>query len=129
MIGKIENKRPNLVFILETNGIEIGNNRDFARELSKFKNVHVRISLKGACKQKFSKITGAKAEFFDYQLMALKFCTEEGVSCHAAIIPDFATHDELEELEEKLKSIHPSLAETLEFEKLILYPHVRSKLI
>lgn len=128
VMEEIENKRSDFIFILETNGIEIGNDRDFARKLSKFKNLHVRVSLKGASKESFSKITGAKPEFFDHQLRALKFCTEEDVSCHAAIIPDFVTYDELEELEEKLKSIHPSLADTLEFERLILYPHVKSKL-
>jgi len=37
LVGKTE-----FVFILETNGILIGNDRKLARQLSKFKNLHVR---------------------------------------------------------------------------------------
>ncbi|HDO19896.1 MAG TPA: radical SAM protein, partial [Thermoplasmatales archaeon] len=42
-----------LTFILETNGILIGYDKNFACELSSFKNLHVRVSLKGCSEDEF----------------------------------------------------------------------------
>jgi uncharacterized Fe-S cluster-containing radical SAM superfamily protein len=39
------------LFILETNGIIIGKHEEYAQDLSRFKNLHVRVSLKGTCSQ------------------------------------------------------------------------------
>jgi uncharacterized Fe-S cluster-containing radical SAM superfamily protein len=41
------------LFILETNGILIGNDRTYAEELSAFHNLYVRVSLKGTCEEYF----------------------------------------------------------------------------
>jgi len=112
----------NFLFILETNGILI--DEDFAKELTKFENLHVRVSVKGANEIMFSKITGAEAKFFKYQLLALENLVKFNVSCHPAIMVELYSEEELSEIKEKLSKIHPTLAENLEFEYLILFPFV-----
>lgn len=81
-----ENIPKEFTFILETNGILIGANKDFAKGLSKFKNLHVRVALKGTTPEEFSKLTGVKPEFFNLPLKALENLTKAGVSCHPALI-------------------------------------------
>ena len=56
----------NLLFILETNGILIGADESYARDLARFNNLYVRVSLK-ACNQKgFSALTGAISRDFNF---------------------------------------------------------------
>jgi uncharacterized Fe-S cluster-containing radical SAM superfamily protein len=112
----------NFLFILETNGILI--DEDFARELARFKNLHVRVSIKGANAEMFSKVTGAYPKFFKFQLKALENLVKFNVSCHPAIMVELYSDKEISEIKEKLSKIHPSLAENLEFEYLIYYPFV-----
>lgn len=113
-------------FILETNGILIDEN--FAKDLSKFKNLYVRVSLKGANEKMFSQITGAKKEFFQSQLNALKYLIENKIPCRAAIMIEFFNEKDLTEIKEKLYKIYPDLAEDLEFENLIIFPFVKKRL-
>lgn len=113
-------------FVLETNGILI--DEDFAKQLSKFKNLYVRVSIKGANEEMFSKITRAKPEFFQFQLNALKFLIENKIPCGAAIMADLYEEKDLAEIKERLSKIHPDLAEGLEFENLIIFPFVERRL-
>lgn len=68
------------LFILETNGILIGEHEEYAKDLSKFRNLHVRVSLKGTCEDEFSRLTGALPEGFGLQLRAL-----ENLGCHSGL--------------------------------------------
>lgn len=111
-------------FILETNGLLIGKDRDFAMELSRYENVHVRVSLKGSSSEEFCKITGARYGF-KLQLRALKNLQKEGVSFHAAVI---SIVRDIDGLREKLARISPALAANLEVEPLIKYPSVMARL-
>jgi uncharacterized Fe-S cluster-containing radical SAM superfamily protein len=86
--------------------------------------VHVRVSLKGCSKQEFSLLTGAKSEGFELQLSSLKKLTEARVKCHPAVMVSFSSRENLEYLKEKLGQLSSELAEQLEIEELILYPHV-----
>jgi uncharacterized Fe-S cluster-containing radical SAM superfamily protein len=113
-----------LIFILETNGILIGADRNFAKELAQFKNLHVRVSLKGTTENEFEKLTLADGKFFNLQLKALENLKKEGVSCHPALIE--IAKEKREELLQKLKKIDPSFE--LEIEPLILYPKVKKNL-
>jgi len=115
-------------FILETNGILLGVDESYVKALKKFSNLHVRISLKGSTPEEFSRITGARAEAFQLQLNALKFCVDNDVSCHPAILIDFVKKENLEKLRKKLEKIEGGLSEELEYEKLILYPTVKRRL-
>jgi len=55
-------------FILETNGILIGHDPSYAKDLSDFSNLYVRVSLKGACPEDFARLTGRRPEGFGLQL-------------------------------------------------------------
>jgi len=47
LINLLENVHSNLTFILETNGILLGVDESYIEELSKFKNLHIRVCIKG----------------------------------------------------------------------------------
>jgi uncharacterized Fe-S cluster-containing radical SAM superfamily protein len=117
-----------LLFILETNGILIGNDPQYAEDLSKYGFLHVRVSLKGCEEKEFAKLTGAKPEGFTLQLRALENLLRQGVSCHPAVMISFSTKESVQSLAERLKVINPKLSEELEFEELILYPKVKRKI-
>jgi uncharacterized Fe-S cluster-containing radical SAM superfamily protein len=112
------------LFILETNGILLGAYETYARELAGFRNLHVRVSLKGCNEGQFSRLTGAKPEAFELQLRSLEHLVGAGVSCHPAIMREFAGGEELKGLRQRLMKIDPRLGEELEFEFLIPFPHV-----
>jgi uncharacterized Fe-S cluster-containing radical SAM superfamily protein len=115
----------NLLFILETNGILLAD-ESYVKDLSRFKNVHVRVSLKGACQAEFGRITGAEPRFFDYQLKALKNLVRYGVSSHPAVLVDLVAKENLNKLKKRLDEIGPTLK--LEYEHLIKYPNVLARL-
>jgi uncharacterized Fe-S cluster-containing radical SAM superfamily protein len=115
------------LFILETNGILIGKNEGYAKDLSRFKNLHVRVSLKGTCNEEFSRLTGAVPEGFDLQLKALENLIRHGVKVHPACMISFSTQENIKALRKRLKTIHPAFEE-FEVEELILYPHVEERL-
>jgi uncharacterized Fe-S cluster-containing radical SAM superfamily protein len=120
-------KKQGLVFILETNGILIGEDKSYARELAKFPFVHVRVSLKGCSEEEFSRLTGAKQEGFLLQLKALQNLVRENVRCHPAVMVSFSSENSLQRLAERIRAIEPKLFEELETEELILYPSVQTK--
>lgn len=111
-------------FILETNGILIGYDENYARDLAKFDFVHARVSLKGCSNQEFSMLTGANSEGFELQLSSLEKLSEAGVKCHPSVMVSFSNEKSLGNLKQKLKEIDPDLAKQVEIEELILYPHV-----
>jgi uncharacterized Fe-S cluster-containing radical SAM superfamily protein len=112
-----------LHFILETNGILIGHDSSYAGELSRFNHLSVRVSLKGACPEDFTRLTGAKPEGFDLQLKALENLVEAGVDCFPALMANFSSPEEIKRLRQRLKAIRPDFAD-FEEEELILYPFV-----
>ncbi len=115
-------------FILETNGILIGYDKNYAKDLSNFKSLHVRVSIKGTNEEEFSKLTFAKPEAFQYQLNALKNLLDEGVSCHPSIMLSFSKEENYKKLLERLKEIDKKLVREIEEEYVFLYPHVVKKL-
>lgn len=58
------------LFILETNGIPLGQDGDYARQLARYPNVHVRVSLKAGTAKGFRGRTGAKGEFWELPFTA-----------------------------------------------------------
>lgn len=116
----------NLTFILETNGILIGYDESYAKDLSRFPNLYVRVSLKGVNRETFSKITGAIGKAFDFQIKAIENCMKYGIEVRAAI-QEFIYAMGSDELERRLKQIGYDITD-LELEPLILYPHVKERL-
>ncbi|MEM3736732.1 MAG: radical SAM protein [Candidatus Bathyarchaeia archaeon] len=118
--------RTHYEFILESNGILI--DFEFARQLSKFKHLHVRISIKGTTREEFSLLTGAAPEAFDLQLNALKNLLDASVQCHPAVMLSFSSEDNFEALKEKIRAIDAKLVGEVEEEYVFLYPHVAERL-
>jgi len=121
-------ERTDFLYILESNGILIGHDPEFAKQLSKFNHVHVRISLKGTDAEEFSKLTGADSKAFDLQLKALENLTSFGVPYNPAVMLSFSSQEGLEKLKERLEDIEHGLANRLEEEHVILYPPVVKRL-
>jgi len=118
----------NYNFILETNGILIGYDSGYAKKLSKFKRVHVRVSIKGTTNEEYAKLTGAKPESFNLQLKALKNLLDAGVSCHPAVMLSFSSKENFTRFLSILKEIEPKIVGEVEEEYVFLYPHVVKKL-
>jgi len=118
----------NFNFILETNGILIGHDRHYAEQLSRLKNLHVRVSLKGTSPEEFSRLTGSKPEAFDLQLKALKNLLDVQVSFHPALMMSFSSNADIQQLKGKLAEIDQGLTDALEEEYVILYPPVVKRL-
>jgi uncharacterized Fe-S cluster-containing radical SAM superfamily protein len=114
-------------FILETNGILIGENEEYARVLSRFRNLYVRVSLKGTSEDEFCGLTGALPEGFGLQLRALENLARHGVKGHPACMISFSPPENIEALRKRLKAIHPTFAD-FEVEEIIIYPHVEDRL-
>lgn len=121
-------KNTNYKFILETNGILIGSDKTYAKQLSQYSNLIVRVSLKGTCKEEFYKLTLASPEAYNLQLNALKNLVDEGfepgVNVYPAVMLSFTTSEDYEKLKEELEAIHPLLPREVDEEYVILYPHV-----
>lgn len=115
-------------FILETNGILIAYDDSYAENLAKYNFIHVRVSLKGCSEKEFALLTGAKPEGFLLQLKALKRLVNAKVSCHPSVMASFSSKMNLQSLIERIEQISPKLAEEIEIEELILYPHVIQRL-
>ena len=113
--------KPHSVFVLETNGFFLGYRVDLIQKL-KFKNLRIRICLKGADEHSFELITGARRGFFKYPLKALKELEGEGIKAWPALMRDLFLPDEIVQLE-KLLDEYKIKAE-LELEALEAYPFV-----
>lgn len=114
------------LFILETNGILLGSDKEYIDRLAEFKeNLYVRVSFKAGTAAGFEERTGAQAEFFELPFTALKWLLDQGVSAKAAamtdprIMPDY----EKDVLLQKLDEIDPNAdyVHTLETERVDLY--------
>lgn len=118
------------LFILETNGIVIGANKDYAYDLQRFKNIYVRVSLKAGYPEKFTERTGAKSEFFELPYKAIKYLKDAGIRFHVAAMTDPRIMDkkEREEIIKKLAKIDEWLALNLEEEVIDPYPSTIARL-
>jgi uncharacterized Fe-S cluster-containing radical SAM superfamily protein len=104
LLERIENS-PFRLFILETNGILIGADPDYAQEIACFKKVHTRISLKAGMPKAFTSKTG-------------------GASFHVAAMsadPRIVPKQERQNLLDRLASIDRSLVDSLEEEMVDPY--------
>jgi uncharacterized Fe-S cluster-containing radical SAM superfamily protein len=133
LLGLLElvERSPFRLFILETNGLLIGADSEYARKIARFKKVHTRVALKAGTPEAFTRITGAQPEFFDLPFQAIKNLLNVGASCHvAAMSADarFMKQQERKSLFERLEAIHPALVRNLEEEIVTPYPAARERL-
>lgn len=82
-----ESKYP--LFILETNGIILGSDRDYVRRLSEFKEkLYVRVSFKAATPEGFTKRTVAIGKYYKLSFKALKYLLDKRIYARAAAMTD-----------------------------------------
>ena len=117
-----------LIFILETNGILLGYNKEYAEQLAGYRRIVVRVSFKGTTPEEFEKLTGARREFYEYQFKALENLIDAGLvpgeQVYPAAMLSFSPEENIEKFLERLAEIHPSLPQELDPEYVILYRHV-----
>jgi uncharacterized Fe-S cluster-containing radical SAM superfamily protein len=119
------------LFIVETNGILLGSDRDYVKKLSQFADkLYVRVSLKAATSEGFTRRTGALGKYFELPFRALKDLTEEGIFARAAAMtdPEVMPREERQILNEKLTEIRPELGRELEEEQIDTYDTTMSRL-
>lgn len=74
-------------FLLETNGILLGHDESYAKELKKFKDyITVRLSLKAGNSNAFERKTGAKPKYFEFPLLALENLKRYQIPYHIAVM-------------------------------------------
>lgn len=118
-------------FILETNGLLIGADESFARELAGLSNIVVRVSFKGVSEEEFERLTGADKRFFEYQFRALENLVRHGLrpgrEVYAAAMIGFSRDEDIRAFVKRLEDIDPGLTE-VDWEYVFLYPHVEKRL-
>jgi uncharacterized Fe-S cluster-containing radical SAM superfamily protein len=116
------------VYILETNGMTLGADPDFAQQLARYKNLHVRVSLKGSNKDEYHELTGANRFSYRLPFLALKHLIDAGISCNACVMASFSSDASLAGLKHALMKLHPGILKSLEIEHITLFPKVRERL-
>jgi len=118
--------RTKLLFILETNGTLL--DEAFVQELAKFRNLHVRVSLKGTNPEEFSMLSGATPETFDRIMDNVGLLIEYQVDFNLAAMLSFSPEENIELLKQRIQDIAPGITRNFEEEYVILYPHVARKI-
>jgi uncharacterized Fe-S cluster-containing radical SAM superfamily protein len=119
------------LFILETNGILFGVDREYVRQVSKFGKTHVRVSLKAGTPESFTRKTGARAESFELPFDSIRNLMDYGVSFHVAAMsadPRVMDREERESLIGKLADIDGKFALNLEEEVVEPYKTTLARL-
>ena len=123
LINLLENVNEDVLFILETNGLLLGVDRSYVEELSRFRNLHVRVCLKGCDEEEFSLLTGA-SKGFEYQVKTLEYLRDEKMSFNIALVS--ARKDKRELFDRLIKMGLGGIM--IEEEVIKLYPQVRKRL-
>ena len=115
-------------YILETNGMTLGDDKSFSEQLARYRNLHVRVSIKGTNPEEFHKLTGARPSAYHLPFKALKYLIDAGVSCNACVSISFSTLDGIASVKEQLFKLWPGLLKSLELEKIKKFPKVKGRL-
>jgi len=124
-----------LHFILETNGVLIGLDERIAEDIADIASegsLEVRVSIKGATPETFERITLVDRRYWEAQLEALENLVKAGLKpgdeVYPAIVMSFDREEDIRQLIKRIAAIHPALAQNIDPELVILYPHVRRRL-
>ncbi len=118
----IKQRRPDSLFILETNGFYLGQRTDLIERLKEFRNLRVRVCLKGIDENSFERITGVKKSFFINPLEALKELERLGIRAWPVLMADLFSFEEINRFRGFLRE--SGLQSELELESLEAYPFV-----
>ena len=117
----------NFRFILETNGILIGFEPSYAQDLARFKNLHVRVSLKATSAEDFTRLTGADPIGFELQIQAVENLFRAGVSVHPAVMVSFSQVEDVQNLMDRLAGLDKAFRD-IEIEELVFWGGVEERL-
>ena len=115
-------------YVLETNGMILGFNQQYVRDLKRFKNLHVRVSMKGCCPEEFHKLTGAQSSAYELPFKALEALIAACISCNACLSVSFSDQASIRAAKRRLYDLWPGLLKSLEIERIKLFPKVRKRL-
>ncbi|MEM0106476.1 MAG: radical SAM protein [Zestosphaera sp.] len=117
-----------LLFIVETNGILLGADASYVKELAQFSNMYVRVSFKGTNPQEFTNLTGAGPEGFELQLQALRNLLDSGLEPRkdfgVAAMVGFSPDESVAKFVMLLSEIDERLTSNVDWEYVLTYPHV-----
>jgi uncharacterized Fe-S cluster-containing radical SAM superfamily protein len=116
------------VYVLETNGMILGNDPEYCQALAKYKRLHVRVSIKGDNPELYHELTGAIPDSYEFPYTALQYLIDAGVSCNACLMSSFSDDDGIKRVQKKLMDIHPGILKSLEIEKITMFPKVAQRL-
>jgi len=118
LLEEIERRSEIELFILETNGILFGSSKNYVKEISHYRKVHVRVSLKAGEPNAFTLRTGAIKEAFQLPFNAISNLLKYDVSFHVAAMTDprIMPSEERRMLIERLAKIDLVVAANLEEE-------------
>ena len=116
------------IYILETNGLNIGADPSIARRLSGYERVHARVSIKGTSEEEFHKLTGAHSDAYDLAYQALSHLIKQGVSCNACLMASFSDAEGIQRAKQRLAGVAPGILRSLEIERIKQFPKVRTRL-
>jgi uncharacterized Fe-S cluster-containing radical SAM superfamily protein len=121
-------EKSEFIYVLETNGMILGNAPEYVHELSKYSRLHVRVSIKGDCPEQYHELTGALPESYELPYRALKHLIEAGVSCNACLMASFSDEDGVRRVQKNLMGVHPGILKSLEIERITMFPKVAKRL-
>jgi uncharacterized Fe-S cluster-containing radical SAM superfamily protein len=75
-------------FILETNGIPLAADADYAADLARYTCAHIRVSLKAGTAEGFEARTGARGELWELPFVAIEQLLTAGADFHVAAMTD-----------------------------------------
>ena len=116
------------VYVLETNGMTLGNDLDYVKALTKYTRLHVRVSVKGDSPEQYHELTGADPESYELPYKAIQHLIDKGVSCNACLMASFSDEEGIQRVRERLYDIHPGILKSLEVEEITLFPKVKERL-
>jgi uncharacterized Fe-S cluster-containing radical SAM superfamily protein len=123
LIKILENINYDMVFILETNGILLGVDKKYVEELSKFKNIHIRVCLKGIDPEEFTFLTGAESGY-NYQTKSLEYLRDSKINFNIALV---TLKKDIDPFHYRLKDMDLDKI-MIEKEEIKLYPQVKKRL-
>ena len=126
------------LFVIETNGVVLAMEQDFANRLAKYASRdpndgtvgHVRLSIRGGLPEPYVEKTGCSPDSMNLPFIAAQRLWDAGVSFHVAVVVDerFTSRQEKEIIYSKLNEINPQVRRQVEEETLDPYPHALVRL-
>jgi uncharacterized Fe-S cluster-containing radical SAM superfamily protein len=116
------------VYVLETNGMTLGNDPEYVQAMSKYSRLHTRVSIKGDSPELYHELTGAHPDSYELPYKALRHLIDAGVSTNACLMASFSDDEGIKRVQRKLMDIHPGILKSLEIERITMFPKVAQRL-